>query len=700
MKLFKFNKNLFKKGKSKKLKLSQRVQAVGKELKIPKGKKVKSLKFMILQPSITIIVVSLLFMGIATIYLNYKSTMYALEQSLTETVTLAADRTGETINKVRELVNQFADVSRLKGTELTDGDKKLILAQKLGVGYFEEINMAYRDGANLDGDNISSNDYFISCISTKKPYITEPFYSKEKGKLLIVVAAPIMDGTDIYGVVYGIADANFISDITKTIQIGETGESHIIDKNGTVIGYKELLQVINQYNVQNEAVKDPSLQPLADIEREMMAGKTGFAEYKINGKSEIMAYAPVPNTNGWSIGVSVLQNEFLDQCLFAVILTFLAVAVFTIIGVVIMLRVQKAVATPLQICGTRLKKLAEGDLHSDVPAVLSQDEIGELMALTGDMVVKLKYIIEDANVILNEMAIGNFNINVENEYLYVGDFKAMSDSITHIIDNLNFSLGKINESSDQVSGGAEQVASAAQALSQGATEQASSIEELSATITQISEQINQNAKNANDATVVSAQASNELITSNQKMDEMISAMSDISKKSDEIKKIIKTIDDIAFQTNILALNAAVEAARAGAAGKGFAVVADEVRSLAGKSAEAAKNTAELIEQTIKSVASGTEIVDNAAKALESVLEGGQKSTELLHQIAAASNEQADAVNQVTMGVEQISVVVQTNSATAEESAATSEQLSDQAQILHNIVSEFKLKGTKELQHQD
>ncbi|MEG2769394.1 MAG: methyl-accepting chemotaxis protein, partial [Oscillospiraceae bacterium] len=245
--------------------------------------------------------------------------------------------------------------------------------------------------------------------------------------------------------------------------------------------------------------------------------------------------------------------------------------------------------------------------------------------------------------------------------------------------------------SEQVASGSDQVSSGAQALSQGATEQASSIEELSATIQAVSNQIKDNANNAKMASELSSMAGKEVQNGNEHMQSMIVAMEDISSTSNKIGKIIKTIDDIAFQTNILALNAAVEAARAGSAGKGFAVVANEVRNLAGKSAEAAKNTTSLIESSINAVANGTKIADETAMSLKVVVEKSNLVLQKVEEIAEASAEQANSVVQITTGVDQISAVIQTNSATAEESAAASEELSSQSQMLKDLVGKFTLR---------
>lgn len=352
--------------------------------------------------------------------------------------------------------------------------------------------------------------------------------------------------------------------------------------------------------------------------------------------------------------------------------------------------IARSIAKPMGECAQRLELLAEGDLHSPMPDITSKDEVGVLANSTREIVEKLTAVIKETDRRLAGLADGD--LTSESDMEYPGDLAKLKISIEKIFSDLNVSLGQINQSSEQVSSGSGQVSAAAQALSQGATEQASSIEELSATINDISNQIKQNADNALKANELASQSGEALQVGSRQMEDMVNAMTEISQTSGEIGKIIKTIDDIAFQTNILALNAAVEAARAGQAGKGFAVVADEVRNLAQKSAEAAKNTTELIENTVHAVDKGRKIADGTAQSISVVVEKSEAVVENLKKIANASVEQADSIAQVTQGVEQISAVVQTNSATAEESAASSEELSSQAQLMKDLVGKFKLKG--------
>ena len=332
--------------------------------------------------------------------------------------------------------------------------------------------------------------------------------------------------------------------------------------------------------------------------------------------------------------------------------------------------------------------MSEGVL--DTPVYYeAEDEIGEMAEALRKSQNVLRKACSDISHITSAMADGKFNITVDTNL--PGTFVAISESLSNLQQKMNSMIAGVKRSVEQVSAGAEQVANGSQALAQGATEQASAVEQLSASINDISEGARQNAEATRIARENADQAGEQNRASQEQMTQMIAAMDDITDKSKEISKIIKTIEDIAFQTNILALNAAVEAARAGSAGKGFAVVADEVRNLASKSAEAAKNTTTLIEDSIRAVEHGSSIAHAAADTITVSTELTTQAVNKITQIADATERASEAIDQVTQGIDQIATVVQTNSATSEESAAASEELSSQANVMRQIFSSFEVE---------
>ena len=373
-----------------------------------------------------------------------------------------------------------------------------------------------------------------------------------------------------------------------------------------------------------------------------------------------------------------------------------------VITLVLSTYLTRSITRPLYELEKSAEKIVGGEFDISV-TYKAKDELGCLADAFKNMTVILEAVISDASRLLSEMANGNFDVRTRAEERYVGEFQSLLASIRKLNRDLSMTLGQINQSADQVSSGAGQVSNGAQALAQGATEQAASVEELAATITNISHQVKETADNAMEARHQANTAGDEVEECNTQMRDMMAAMEEITRTSNEIGKIIKTIEDIAFQTNILALNAAVEAARAGEAGKGFAVVAEEVRSLASKSSVASKNTAELIESSIDAVARGTKIAHSTAESLMKVVEEVRSASGKVDTIANAAEDQAGAIEQVTLGVDQISSVVQTNSATAEESAAASQELSEQAATLKSLVAKFSLReeyasGTVKMNH--
>ncbi len=427
-------------------------------------------------------------------------------------------------------------------------------------------------------------------------------------------------------------------------------------------------------------------------------GQDFLGQATILGSQYMTGYSPMLDENKQVIGIYFVgvpmqeANAILQEGKLSTIKGVLfLVGIVLIIAAVATLFISNGISRPIKQVTNAARQMADGDFAVQL-SVQSKDEVGQLanaFHLTIERLVNYQAYIDEISGALEKVSHGDLQIALHMDY--TGQFEKLKHNMQALLDNLNTTMLKINQASVEVHSGAEEVSNASQALSGGAVQQASAVQELSASIVEITQRVQQNAENAN-AAYRSAEASgSEIHKSDSQMQEMVAAMQQISLKTAEISKINKIIEDIAFQTNILALNAAVEAARAGTAGKGFAVVADEVRNLAGKSAEAAKNTTLLIEETVKTVESGALIAEKTAGSLNESTRVIQKTVTLIDEIAKASSVQANAIAQIKQGVEQISSVVQTNAATAEESAASSEELSEQSSILQTLIAQFNLR---------
>ncbi len=432
----------------------------------------------------------------------------------------------------------------------------------------------------------------------------------------------------------------------------------------------------------------------ASIARQVLEqGNNYIGQADILGQQHLCAYLPTRDADGQVNGLifaGVSLAEASQKINLTVLLACLA-GVILIVLVVIFLTVylKREVSAPLGRLTALAQTMEKGNLNAQPAGIDSNDEIGLLAGVFENTILRLRGYIDEIDSVLESIASGDLTASVNQDY--IGDFASIKTSLEDIVSQLNDTLTQIVDSADQVSSGSEQVSIGAQALSQGSVEQASAVEQLESVIENISHQVGQTAENAQRASQQAEDVGRQIQKSDEKMQEMIQAMEQINVSSSEISKIIKTIEDIAFQTNILALNAAVEATRAGAAGKGFAVVADEVRNLAGKSSEASQSTTALIERSMAAVEQGARIADETAQQLESVVAGAEGIVKTIGVIAGASRTQADSVAQIQDQIGQISSVVQTNAATAQQSAAASEQLSAQAGLLKKLTERFQLK---------
>lgn len=653
----------------------------------------KSIRTKIALSLILTVLIGLVVSGYSSIILNYNNTMLTVEQTMSQTAVLAAGRTQQELEIYKNVVMEVGCIPQLSDPEVSVEEKKAIIDGRVSMHGFQRGNIIGLDGISIfDGKDYSDREYVRQAMQGNV-YVSEPLISKITGELSIMVAAPLYSGGNygksIVGVVYFVPHETFLNDIVSAIQIGENSRAYMINKSGDTIA-DITLDTITVQNIEAEAQNDSGLQELAEIHARMRQGENGFGSYITGEDKMFAAYAPVPGTDGWSIAVTVPQINYLESMRDAMVINIVVIVISILLSIIVALTLAANIGKPMKACVDRMKLLVEGDLDTPMPKIKNKDETGVLVRSTEELVEGLRTVINDISYLLNEMANQNLDVHTKHEDVYVGSFQNILLSMRNMRNELSNAMRQVNCSAGEVANASEQLSISAQALSQGTTEQASAVQELASQVSIISDEVKNTADGALNVRGQTHQAGEEVMLCNQKMQSLVEAMDRIQVSSGQIEKILKTIDDIAFQTNILALNAAVEAARAGSAGKGFAVVAEEVRNLAGKSAEAAKNTSDLIANSTDAVHMGTEIAQNTADVLHEVVTSIQSVVEAIDHIAIVSNEQSKSVEQVSEGINQVAAVVQNNSATAEESAAASEQLSAEAASMKELVGRFTL----------
>ncbi len=513
--------------------------------------------------------------------------------------------------------------------------------------------------AAMNSDEVCVSEPYIDVV-TNTPVISLSKSIERNGKKIAVLGMDISMDSALESIKNGSSSSNLYL--------------FLLDKNMNII-----------YHPYVDKVSDTTLAKYVEV----IANNDGDSVIKdFDNTKRIMQFTSV-NLTDWTFVGTLPKSQINIEIYKLIFIYTISTALILVLCYVLGLRIEKKLFKPLLTISEKVNKLSEGNLKISFDEPSVSKEVHLLTSSLNNMTNMLSTYISDIDISLRDISEGK--IDTISDIEYIGDFKLIKSSINNIRISLGELLNQLFITSDQLVAGANQVATGSEELSRGATDQASAIEELSASLNDVSSQIYKNAENTNKSKESSKESGNLIEKGSHNMQEVLGAMSEIGDTSSEIAKIIKAVEDIAFQTNILALNAAVEAARAGQAGKGFAVVAEEVRSLASRSAEAAKTTTELIEKTTSAISNGKNIVDLTAKTFEEIRESSYLLERLIDEISCATNDQAESIKQINVGVEQISSVIQNNTITAETSTATSEELLARATTLSNLVEKFKKK---------
>lgn len=622
-----------------------------------------------------------------------RSTLAAIEKTLTEVTHLAASAAQNMMSTYTLTIAEMASNPVLYDENTSPEQKQEFIQAKVNEYYMRFGGMADETGYDVVHDADISGEAFFQAAMAGQNYMSSPYISGDD--MFLIVSAPIKEGDIIHGVLYFQCDTDILQSIVEEIQIGEEGESYILDKDGLTIACGNKQAVLDQENITKEAAAnpdDPDLQTLAAVEKKMINGESGIAyySYKEDNSNNIQGYTPIPGTDGWSVAVTLDEDEFMRNAYAESNMQILIAAILCIVVILISTVVSLSIARPIVKCADRLRALSEGDLKSPVPEVKTKDEVHILSSSITYLIENFRSIVDEVGAVLGAIAGGDLTKEaVQAEY--PGDFRDLQSYLKIICEKLNSTMSGIVDAAGHVAMNAEQVASSSSVLSQGATEQASAVEQLSATISEIESDAEKTDRYVMDAKASVDGIGAKLQESSEYIGNLNQAMNLIMSSTNEISHIIDTIEDIAMQTNILALNASVEAARAGEAGKGFAVVAEEVRELAVKSDKATKATMELIKSSTEAVNSGSVVVTNVTQSVTDIVAKSTQIVEQMDTVSESINRQTGSIGQISEAISQISDVVQSNSASAEESAATSGELSEQAAILQRLIGIFSLR---------
>lgn len=652
----------------------------------------------------TSVLIVFIFVAALSIFMIRSMVLSSKESELTLESESASHQLADFFDQYMRIAEQMAvnpEIRQVLG-EAKAGDS-IVEMEKFDTVFQNMYNIAEADSENImaawiadmDANMITQSDGFTSgddwemterawysCMETGEIMLTDPYVDSSTGKTILSAVAPVYDAG---GTVLGVAGLDIslahVSEVMEDYKIGKSGYVMLFSSKGTTIYHPD--ENLLQLNVKDIDISENAVDIVEN-------GKEEFVKYKMAGSTKY-GYAAQIGSTGYMVISSLSSGEYYSR----LTQTVVALAVVFVVGIVLIVfnikKAAKNLTRPITQLNEIAQELAAGNLDVEVK-VETDDEIGELGQSIEKTVERLKqYIvyIDEISAVLSLMGEGKLNFTLEQDY--AGEFQKVKEALINISESMSRVLANIKESAYQVSAGADDLANAAQGLAEGSSTQAAAVEELVATATTISEQVQESEKEAELAAKETGHVNEMMEYSQEKMDRMMEAMSKINETSEQVVGIIKTIEEIAKQTNLLSLNASIEAARAGEAGKGFAVVAEEIGMLADESSKAANTTRNLIGVSMEEISKGNGIAGDVVTSLKDAVGAVEHVSDMIRNTARGAAVQAESVEQIRMGVEEISQGIQDNSATAEESSATSQELAASAATLNEMVQQFELK---------
>ena len=608
---------------------------------------------------------------------SYSSTISLVEKnSRSSAKTTARD--------IEALLQNYKNIAKASGSDMTligniPNEVRMKKVEQLAKQYgFTSGNLLDKKGVSIkDGTDFSDRDYVKAALNGKTN-ISDVTLSKYTNTYGISIAAPLISSGRIIGVVYYRADVDFMNDIVKHISVGQGSYAYILDENNNVIAHK------NEKYIMNDKYKEMIPKDIKNC----ISSQNGSMTCAYGGDKYICGYSKIDKTANWRVVIASPESAYNSDILRFVKKLVISDIIALIAAIIVALIIARVISRPIVRVKNLLSALAQGDLSVQLNDTKNKDELGILQNSAVSLNRMLSDMLTQSGDVLSKMAA--YDLTSEDMREYPGKFNELAASINSIKAILSNMILNIQNSSVNVDGGSKQLAEAASMLSEGTMAQASSLQKLVTDVENVAQNINANSDKTIFVNESLGNLDSEIKDGNQKMQELSNVVRTVEEMSEDIKKIVNTIDGIAFQTNILALNASVEAARAGESGRGFAVVAQEIGTLATKSSDASKKTAELIEKCIKGIESAKEYADITSDSLAKIVSDSNNIANAFDEMSKANEIQAKNANDIRNEIENISQVVQSNTATAQQTAASTEVLSEQAAALKDMTGRFKV----------